>query len=494
MSSFPAVRLACLLLAALPRLARSAEAPVAFGLVPSSFPRDPVEFETYHEQTAIGQVIEPLVSSDQFGNVAPALADKWAVLEKGALLRFHLRPQAVYSDGSTITTEDVVASLKRHWKDDRSQSYPLLSNIRGIRSAPDSSIEIRLERPQVAIFKILGRDHLGIQPASWRFSKESAEPYKGSGPYRLLRRDAGWFYVKNDRYRASGSVVIKEWRLIFAPESPRDAGGIPRLPDYAPALRRNVMDALRRHPGFDPVRFTVYPRFSFAQMSAWWNPLSPDFADKSARRIKMGAIRALFRRRRAALKVQPALGIIPHGVSGHQLGEVPFPDLDRADVEAKSRSAPGLRSIRVAVPARLREEIFEPADVAAVEGRLGVRFAIDARPGFASPPSSADVVIDLWAGGFNDPEGFIPIITDISDLSLEKYLSTLWPLYLEASTELDWTKRSELFRKFDRALVAEERMVPGWRAEFYTLLRNTLNEAEGGFRYTPKLLDLSPKR
>lgn len=481
------------LMVIVPRLLLGAEAIPSFGLPPLSFPRDTVEFETYSEQMAIGQVIEPLVSNDQYGNITPALADKWAVLENGTLLRFHLRPRAVYSSGAPVTTKDVVASLTRHWKDSKSQSHPLLSNIRDIRSVPDDSIEIRLARPQVAIFKILGRDHLGIQPASWKFSRESTEPYIGSGPYRLLRKAAGWHYIKNSRYSGSNSVAIKEWRLVFSPASAQDLDKLPALPDYAPALRRGILEALKRHPGFDPARFSVYPRFSFAQMSAWWNPSSAGYADASSRRIKMGAVRALFARRRVLLQVQPALGIIPQGVPGHQLKEVVFPEMTRQEIESLSASDPKRRTIRVAVPERITGEIFEPTNVAAVERSLGVSFVLEIRPGFASPPSEADIVIDLWAGGFNDPEGFIPIITDITNLPLDKYLSSLWPLYLEASTELDWTKRSELFRRFDRELVAEERLVPGWKTEFYTILRNNLVEAEGGFRYTPRLLDMSRK-
>jgi ABC-type transport system substrate-binding protein len=88
----------------------------SFGFIPKSFPRSTLAFDVYYEQMAIGQILEPLVTSDQYGNVAPALAMKWEILDKGKHLRFHLRPHAVFSNGKEIVAKDVVSTLTRHWK------------------------------------------------------------------------------------------------------------------------------------------------------------------------------------------------------------------------------------------------------------------------------------------------------------------------------------------------------------------------------------------
>lgn len=460
------------------------------GLIPAVFPRDPAGSLTYPEQMAISQILEPLVSSDQFGNVVSAIADKWEISDHGRTLRFHVRRNIVFSDGTPLTSADVVSSLQRHWKNKLSNSYSLLDNMSRISAVDGLTVDIRLYRPQVAFIKILTWDHFGITPAKWRFSKDSAEPFIGTGPYRLVRSGTGWSFVKNERHRDTTAVTIPKWDVVFVPPSISDLDKIPALPDYAPALRGPILDLLKRNPRFDASIYQVRPRFGYSQMLAWWNPHAAAYQSPLDRRIKMGAIRMLLNRRRSALKLPAAYGLIPQGVAGHMVGTVPFPDLRLSDVQAAAESSPKIKTIRVGVPARLKDDVFEPEDVAAIEKMLGVRFEVVIRQDFNSSPSNADIVINIWSGSFNDPEGFIPIITGMMSMPLKQYLAALWPLYLSASAELNWTKRSDLFRKFDHALVAGEWLVPAWKAEYFTLLKKDLTEAEAGYRYTPKLLEV----
>lgn len=474
----------------LPTARASAE---TFGLIPSLFPRDPIDSDTYPEQMAIGQVLEPLVTSDQFGNVASSVADKWNISDHGRLIRLHIRSNLVFSDGTPVTAADVVASLTRHWKNPESHSFTLLENISRIEAADLETVVIGLKRPQVAIFKILSWNHFGILPEKWRFSKDAAEPFIGSGPYRLVKKGGGWMFVKNDRYRRKSDAMIPEWDIVFLPPSIPDIDKIPVLPDYAPSLRGPILEHLKRNPRFDASVYQIQPRLGFSQVLAWWNPHSASYRSAPARRIKMGALRMLFNRRRNALKLPAAFGLIPYGVAAHLVSAIPFDDLTRGAVKAAARDSSGIKIIRVGVPARLRKDIFEPKDVAAIEKLLDVKFEIVEGAGFDSTRSDADIVIDLWAGGFNDPEGFVPIISDMTTMPLKEYLSTLWPLYHAASTELNWTKRSELFRKFDHALVSQERLLPGWRTESFSLVKNKLVEAQTGYRYTPKLQDVRRK-
>lgn len=476
--------------ALLAHLLAAPAAAASFGLIPSHFPRDPISFDTYPEQIAIGQVLETLVTSDQFGNVASSVADKWRVSDHGRKITFRIRPNLVFSDGTPVTSADVVASLSRHWKDSKAHSFTLLENISRIDAAGPKTVVIGLKHPQVAIFKILSRNHFGIMPSAWRFSKDAAEPFVGSGPYRLVQKGAGWSFVKNERYRDAPAVTIPEWDIVFLPPAISDIDKIPLLPDYAPSLRGPLVNLLKRNPRFDPADYQIQPRLGFSQVLAWWNPHSASYRSELARHVKMGALRMLFVRRRSALKLPAAFGLIPYGVAAHLVSAVPFDDLTRDEVAAASKRSPGVGIVRVGVPARLRKDIFEPKDVETIERLLGVKFEIVEGAGFDSTRSDADIVIDLWAGGFNDPEGFVPIISDMTTLPLKEYLSTLWPLYLAASTELNWTKRSELFRKFDHALVSQERLLPGWRTESFSLLKNEFVEAQTGYRYTPRLQDV----
>ena len=63
---------------------------------------EPGLYQTSEEQEVLANVFEPLVTTDPQGNPAPALCEKWTLEEGGLAVRLHLRPGAVFSDGSPV--------------------------------------------------------------------------------------------------------------------------------------------------------------------------------------------------------------------------------------------------------------------------------------------------------------------------------------------------------------------------------------------------------
>ncbi|MBX2988857.1 MAG: hypothetical protein KF802_13280 [Bdellovibrionaceae bacterium] len=101
-----------------------------------------------------------------------------------------------------------------------------------------------------------------------------------------------------------------------------------------------------------------------------------------------------------------------------------------------------------------------------------------------------DVVMAGWAGGFNDPEGFLPLLNQLLGVDFVDYLGDLRSIYLQARIEQDWSKRSDLFRSFNKKIVEQKRMVPGWKVPMYAVSRSGLTEENIGFRYTPRLINV----
>lgn len=52
-------------------------------------------------------ILNGLVGKDPQGNLTPALAESWEILDGGRRYRFHLRPGVTFHDGRTMTAEDV---------------------------------------------------------------------------------------------------------------------------------------------------------------------------------------------------------------------------------------------------------------------------------------------------------------------------------------------------------------------------------------------------
>ena len=93
-----------------------------------------------------------------------------------------------------------------------------------------------------------------------------------------------------------------------------------------------------------------------------------------------------------------------------------------------------------------------------------------------------------WAGGFNDPEGFIALLPTFLVKDFATYIGPeLAEKYKRARQEENWTARSELFQQINERLRKDQLMVPGWRIPFFIIGQPNLIAEEATFRYTPRL-------
>jgi ABC-type oligopeptide transport system substrate-binding subunit len=453
------------------------------GFIPPSFPRDPAQFDNFLEHMSIGQVLETLVSADRNGDIIPGLAESWAGRDGGTTITFKIRPNVTFANGKALDPADVIYSIDRHRQHGHSQSRTLLDNIQSLEPLGGSVI-MKLKRPQAAIFKILSRDQLGVVPAHWKFNAASNEPYTGTGAYRLVRESDHWYLERNSKYRAAKDVAIEKWRLLYQ-SAPGTAPSV--MPDYCPLAKAEDIEKFKAS-GLIDTHYNVRDFLSFVQNSAWWYPEGKDYSNANLKRAKMAALRRLFGLRAEHLKAKRATGVIPLGVAGYLSEPVSFP------INApKVRNATPMH-ISVALHPTMIAEVFEEKDKSQVEAELGVKFDVlplqqskQARVGLANKP---DIIIGRWAGGFNDPEGFLLIITEVIDMPLKEYLADLYPAFVDATSELSWTARENKFRNFNSQLVSEERLVPGWKTPLFSVLKDTLTEIPGIFRYTPRLTDV----
>ena len=101
------------------------------GFDPSDW--DPALQDDYSSATTVAQVYESLTAIDAAGVVQPALAASWSVEDGGRRVLFTLRPAIVFSDGSPITAQNVVASWLRLL--DPAKPSPLASLLSDVTGA-----------------------------------------------------------------------------------------------------------------------------------------------------------------------------------------------------------------------------------------------------------------------------------------------------------------------------------------------------------------------
>ena len=167
---------------------------------------DPHKVEGIPESNIILNLLEGLVSTDANGHVVPAAAAQWEN-QDFKTWTFHLRPEAVWSDGSPVTAQDFVYSWQR-LADPKTGSpyasylqYAKIENIDdiltgkkgpqslGIKAIDDKTLQVTLSEPVPYFISMLS--HTSLKPVKRsvieKFGEKWTLPanYVGNGAYRL---------------------------------------------------------------------------------------------------------------------------------------------------------------------------------------------------------------------------------------------------------------------------------------------------------------------
>lgn len=451
-----------------------------YGYVPLTFPRDPAEVNLFAEHIVLGQILQPVVDTDKFGNVTPGIAESWSFEDKGLSIRLKIQKDRYFSNGKLITAKDVKYTITR-MIEKKSQSSNFLNSVSEITVPDDSHLVIRLKEPNVAILKALSRDQLGIVPDGWTFDSASTEPFVGSGPYHLKKEGSAWFLVENKKYQGSQKPLVKKWQLIFLADQD---GNIPTnvFPDYAPAITSFAKRSLEKLDG--AIKLKSVEQLSFAQTSAWWHPNGEHFTSSQFKSRAMQLIEEIMDEGSKKIKLERATGVIPKGVSGH-LTE--HPKVTKVEIKATKQ----VDKIKLGAVGSIFDELTESLNLGEIAKKHG--FALEV---IKIPPSEMknigekkiDIIFAGWAGGFNDPEGFIALLPTYLGKDFMTYIGPdLAETYKKARLEQNWTTRSEMFQKINSGLRQSQLMVPGWKIPFFIAGTPSLISEEATFRYTPRL-------
>lgn len=175
---------------------------------------------------------EGLTSRGPDGATRPGLAEWWEAGADGRTWTFHLRPGAVWSDGSPVTAQDVVFSLRRVVDPAATQArnanylWPVtnakaISEGRvkdlaalGVRATGPHRVEIALDHPAPYLPKVLSWPMLTVLPEGpvRRHGAAFFQPgtLVSAGPYRLAEHvpQGHVKLVRNDRHRDAARARI----------------------------------------------------------------------------------------------------------------------------------------------------------------------------------------------------------------------------------------------------------------------------------------------
>ena len=133
----------------------------------------------------------------------PSLAHDWE--QEKAWLRFWLRPDVRFHDGSFLTADSVVYSLRRMAAGPMSAVF---GQIAEVRATGDLQVEIRLASPNSLFAYALATPHASIYSERSITFGDSRVAHIGTGPFRLQQWDDERLRLaRNTSYFATGALL-----------------------------------------------------------------------------------------------------------------------------------------------------------------------------------------------------------------------------------------------------------------------------------------------
>jgi oligopeptide transport system substrate-binding protein len=290
-------------------------------------------------------VFDGLVEWTPKNELAPALAERWERSADGRTFTFHLRPGVKFHNGRELKASDFVYSMTRALRPETRSAVATTylndivgaadvaagraKEVKGLSAPDDRTLKITIDRPKAYFLAKL------TYPTAYALCREAIEAkggrldetnLVGTGPFRLTE------------YRRGARIVLERNPAYF--------GGAPKL---ARIERSIVLDAGTRHAMFENGQLDIVdvtmadleqdrkdPELSsrlqyFDRPSIYYAAMNQRaFAPFKDRRVRQAISHAVDRARICKTVLlgvnQPAQGIIPPGVPGHDpaFAGVPF--------------------------------------------------------------------------------------------------------------------------------------------------------------------------
>ena len=204
---------------------------------------DPIWSGAYITRNHGYMLYDTLFAVDENLQVKPQMVDSWTTSDDGLTWTFKLRDGLEWHDGTPVTSEDCIASLKR-WSARDAMGQKLAASVQDYKVVDPTSFQIVLKQKFGPLLSALGKPSVTVP---FMMPKKVAETdafkqidtYIGSGPF-VFKKDE-WkpgeklVYVKNPKYKPrsepmsglAGGKVVKvdrvEWLAIADAETQLNA-------------------------------------------------------------------------------------------------------------------------------------------------------------------------------------------------------------------------------------------------------------------------------
>jgi len=172
------------------------------------------------------QIYEALVTRGLDMSIGPQLAESWKATTPKTW-EFYLRKDVKFSDGTAMTSEDVVFSILRA-KQPTSDFKEYISTISGVKAIDDYTVQIKTSKPNPILLNQLSNifimskkwsnENFAVVPQNWDAGQEtfSATNAMGTGPFKITLREPNTktVFKKNTKWWGEVEHNITEIHLL----------------------------------------------------------------------------------------------------------------------------------------------------------------------------------------------------------------------------------------------------------------------------------------
>jgi peptide/nickel transport system substrate-binding protein len=183
----------------------------------------------------------------EFGTGEPELAESLVAEEDNMVWTATLRPDLKFSDGSALTSEDVVASIERYLAPPLEGTLEVLRNIESVGAVDERTVTINLKEPDAFFVSSISYERCAILPSDKLDDETLGNKPIGAGEYVLEEFDlaAGNFTLQANPNWWGDQPKVKTIEITTVPD------GATRLAqvrtgqvDYAKSVPANLVTDL----------------------------------------------------------------------------------------------------------------------------------------------------------------------------------------------------------------------------------------------------------
>ncbi len=446
---------------------------------------DPALITGQPEGRIAGALFEGLAAFDEFGVARPGVAERWEVFDKGHRYLFHLRANAKWSNGDSVTAYDFLQSWKRTLDPQTAADYAYMlypivgarefnegsekdfSNV-GVKALNPLLLEVRLLNPtpyfpDLCAFITYFPTHsasVAKYPDAW------SRPGRlvGNGAYVLetwrlndrirLQKNPHYWDRDNVRMKTVDILPISAATTAF---NYYHSGGAHLLLDKG-LVPVQLIDELKRRSDFHSAPFlaTYFLRFNCSR---------PPFNDVRVRKAFALALdKNLITKKITRAGEKPATSFVPPGTANHLaiegltrdvvwarrlLAEAGFPDGRGFPLVSYLYNSSELNDF---IAVELREMIRSALGVEMVLRKQEWKVYLNSLNAL-----DYDLARSSWVGDYNDPNTFLDLFVTGGGNNRTGWSYIAYDeLIFAAAMQSDSQSRSKIFQDAERILVEQE--------------------------------------